>query len=65
MVPGHGAVLEEPPVDPSDEALRQGVGPVAAHHVGLHLGAVGEALVVPAKAEGLTAWLLCPLSLWP
>lgn len=65
VLPVHGAVLEEPPVDPSDEALRQGVGPVAAHHVGLHLGAVGEALVVPAKAEGLTAWLLCPSSLWP
>jgi hypothetical protein len=38
-------------VDSSDEALGQRVGPVAAHDVGLHLGAVSEAFIIPAEAE--------------
>ena len=60
VLPVHRAVLEELPMDAGDEALSQGVGPVATHHVGLHLRAVGEALVVPMKAESLTIQLSHP-----
>lgn len=60
MGPVHGAVGKELPVDASNEALGQRVGPVASHDGGLHLRAVSEALIVPAEAE--SAALPTPLT---